>query len=1037
MAKCALLIGLNDYHLLGELKYARQDAEAFGDALRKHCGFSDCEMTIMTCSSEGGLQGLSRYIEKALTRLADCRDLDLLVFGFWGHGFSPESGHRYLCGIDTDEDDLKRSAVSLELVNAKLAQVQAENTLLVLDCCQNRPAGRSAIAEPMMKGEEEALAALARDIQTARRKQFRSAIPTVAVLNSCRDEQKAYEWVSRGHGIFTAYFLEAFEKTTGSVASMASWMADRVAKTALDLYGQMQVPYITIEGKGDFQLVLNSSSLPGSPGYAGGEMSFDVRTTIPSLGPQSILKDRYEIVEELGCGGIGVVYKAKDLESGTVVAIKVLPEELARDARALRNLAEEAKISMRLTYPYIMRLLSFEMDGQWKFLVMEYIKGETLAARLAREGKIIESDFIPLASQICEGLAYAHDQKVIHRDIKPSNVMVTEAGEVKILDFGISRVMKDSITRVARKQTPGMLIYMSPEQVRGKDEDHRSDIYSLGIMFYEISSGYPPFAHGDITYQHLNEKPSMILGISEQLNEIILKCLEKEMIKRFQSAVELNEALLNCRNYSSGSEIENIDSAFIKKSINNEFETDIEKNIVARLFNAEGQILAYKIERLKRSDYAMDWISIAKAMCRILNKDEALYAIKKAETLASQYDWWNEIAEVWDRLGKHVRAIEIIDRLKSEAEVRELPSPEDWISMAETCIKIDETERAFIYILKAFEIAEDYGDITPWLKLALIFKKLKNDERMLQCMKNAKGVLAKYDNCSNRLEVAETWRALGFKSNASRQLEQAQKLATSSEDWSSIAITSKRTGNLNRSVIAVQNAVEKAKRSRHWTKIAKAWMNLEDKKMAELAVRKANNAAENDHDVSSWKELIELWEDLGEEYIKEADHAELKWKELDKYIPEIYINNFKEREISNKASSISNHEKVGSSKKAWERLPISIGIETAGGVFTKILKKGSELPAQLCEIFSTFIDSQPSVELHLIAGENELASQNIDIGRFHLDGISPAQRGVPKIEIQFDISSSGQLIIGAKDVLTGKISKMSRDISSLFINNEC
>ena len=259
MKRRALLIGLNNYPLLGELKYARQDAEAFGAALQKYCGFGDRDITLMTCQSEKALLGFSLNIERALRNLADCRDLDLLVFGFWGHGFSPVPGRRYLCGIDTIEDELERSAVSLDVVKGKLMQVQAENTLLVLNCCQNQTSSRGT-AEPMTKGEERALAGIARDIQAGRRKQYQSAIPTVAVLNACCEGQKAYEWDSRGHGIFTAYLLDAFEQGYNGIAQIASWTAEQVSKTALEIYGQKQIPYITIEGKGDIELVHGSQA---------------------------------------------------------------------------------------------------------------------------------------------------------------------------------------------------------------------------------------------------------------------------------------------------------------------------------------------------------------------------------------------------------------------------------------------------------------------------------------------------------------------------------------------------------------------------------------------------------------------------------------------------------------------------------------------------------------------------------------------------------------------------------------------------------
>ena len=254
MRKRALLIGLNEYHTLGSLHYARQDAESVANALRSFCSFTDDEISLMTCSSKGAQQGLSKHIERALDRLVDCRELDLLIFGFWGHGFAP-LGRRYLCGVDSYEDDLDRTSVSLDVVSGKLAQVQSENTLLILDCCQNRPAGRAAVTEPMSNGEEASFSEMARDIQAVRQSQFRSSTPTVAIWNACRDGQKAYEWADKGHGIFTAYLLEAFEKGYRNIAGMASWTTDKVAKKAGDLYGQRQNPFIKIEGKGDIELI--------------------------------------------------------------------------------------------------------------------------------------------------------------------------------------------------------------------------------------------------------------------------------------------------------------------------------------------------------------------------------------------------------------------------------------------------------------------------------------------------------------------------------------------------------------------------------------------------------------------------------------------------------------------------------------------------------------------------------------------------------------------------------------------------------------
>ena len=284
----ALLIGINEYDFLGELKYARQDAEAISKALQQYCGFGSNEITVMSCQARKSRRGMARYIEHAISTLRNYRDLEMLVFGFWGHGFSPSPGQRYLCGMDTEENDLQRTAISFDLIRSQLAQVQAENTLLLLDCCQNATGGRGA-SQTMTEGEETALASMARDIQVAQRKKQNYVIPTVAVLNACREGQKAYEWPEREHGVFTAHLLEAFGQGYGSVAPMAAWTTRQVLKTTKELHHQAQSPYVTIEGSGDIFL-LNKQTKPLPP-----KISATIPQHIPkaSIDPTKRKKTRY------------------------------------------------------------------------------------------------------------------------------------------------------------------------------------------------------------------------------------------------------------------------------------------------------------------------------------------------------------------------------------------------------------------------------------------------------------------------------------------------------------------------------------------------------------------------------------------------------------------------------------------------------------------------------------------------------------------------------------------------------------------------
>ncbi len=255
MKKRALLIGINKYQTLGKLSFARQDAEAFAESLCHNYGFFSHDINLMTCQTEGAGAAFSRYVELAISDLVEYKGLDLLVFGFWGHGFAPEAGKRYLCGLDTIVDDLERTAVSMDLIKSKLSQVGAENTLLVLDCCQNKPTGRSVETETLSRGEEAELSSLARDIQVARREESKLTVPTVAVLNSCREGQRAYEWTQREHGIFTAHLLDQMVVGVSSVAQLASSIFDPVTQTAMNLHRQKQTPFVVIEGKGDITIL--------------------------------------------------------------------------------------------------------------------------------------------------------------------------------------------------------------------------------------------------------------------------------------------------------------------------------------------------------------------------------------------------------------------------------------------------------------------------------------------------------------------------------------------------------------------------------------------------------------------------------------------------------------------------------------------------------------------------------------------------------------------------------------------------------------
>lgn len=251
---------------------------------------------------------------------------------------------------------------------------------------------------------------------------------------------------------------------------------------------------------------------------------------------------RYEILREIGRGGMGIVYLAKDTTLSRDVALKVIPRELALDPKAIGDLKRETAIALDLTHEHIVRLYNLETWEGQAFVTMEYVPGQTLSHLLSRKGgKLPLDEALPLIREMAAAIDYAHDRKrpVIHRDIKPLNILLTQEGRVKIADFGLARVMRDSASRLSGHSTAGTLAYMSPEQVRGKGIGPWSDIYALAAVAYEMLSGEPPFHTGDLQWQIMQEQPDPIADMDEHVNEALLAGLAKEKDKRPPRAMDL------------------------------------------------------------------------------------------------------------------------------------------------------------------------------------------------------------------------------------------------------------------------------------------------------------------------------------------------------------------------------------------------------------------------------------------------------------------------------------------------------------------
>lgn len=260
--------------------------------------------------------------------------------------------------------------------------------------------------------------------------------------------------------------------------------------------------------------------------------------------PIQFLSRRYDGIVELGRGAMGVVYKARDKILDRQVAIKMILGDLGKDPEALGRFITEAQSAAALEHPGIITIYDIRTDDPM-FIVMEFVDGKSLGD-LVGGRKLPVAQFTKLAARICEPLAFAHQAQVIHRDLKPDNIMVTKNGGVKVADFGLARKGGGSgMTQVG--QVMGTPFYMSPEQIRGGAVDGRSDLYALGIMFYELLTGSVPFKEGDIAYLHMHEEPPKISlrnpEVPRPLEDIVLKCLKKIPEERYQSVDELLEAL--------------------------------------------------------------------------------------------------------------------------------------------------------------------------------------------------------------------------------------------------------------------------------------------------------------------------------------------------------------------------------------------------------------------------------------------------------------------------------------------------------------
>ncbi|MGB3941692.1 MAG: protein kinase [Candidatus Manganitrophaceae bacterium] len=263
-------------------------------------------------------------------------------------------------------------------------------------------------------------------------------------------------------------------------------------------------------------------------------------TLRPAPTPLSESVSRYKVLKKIGQGGMGVVYQAEDTLLKRIVAYKVLPAAIRENEAVLQSFLQEARIAAALNHPNVVTIFDTGKNRDEIFITMEYVNGITLKEYLEKSTPSMK-ELIDIMKEICRGVAYAHSNNVVHRDLKPANVMLTGDHRVKIMDFGLAKVLTESMAdKTSVKGTP---LYMAPEQILGQKVDQQSDIYSLGCTFYRMVAGRPPFFQGDVYYHHLHTPPipprSLQSKTSEPLDRLILKAIEKAKEKRYKKVSDV------------------------------------------------------------------------------------------------------------------------------------------------------------------------------------------------------------------------------------------------------------------------------------------------------------------------------------------------------------------------------------------------------------------------------------------------------------------------------------------------------------------
>ena len=318
-----------------------------------------------------------------------------------------------------------------------------------------------------------------------------------------------------------------------------------------------------------------------------------------------ILAGRYELLERIGDGGMAIVYKARCRLLNRFVAIKILKPDFIKDVKFIENFKKESQAAASLAHPNIVNVYDVGREGNIHYIVMELIEGKVLSEVIKEEAPLDYMRTIGLARQIASALSLAHKNHIIHRDVKPLNILITRDGTAKITDFGIAKAVNTSTLLASDGMVMGSVHYFSPEQARGGYVDEKSDIYSLGIVIYEMLTGKVPF-DGDnpvsIALMHVNDEmtpPSSIVpGIPPRLEQIVMKATNKIQVNRFKSADEMLEALSNLE-YMTGMVGGSAMGGVVEKESAEEAPVEKEVKEVKKEIENKGAKRRFKVNKMK------------------------------------------------------------------------------------------------------------------------------------------------------------------------------------------------------------------------------------------------------------------------------------------------------------------------------------------------------------------------------------------------------------------------------------------------------